>query len=176
MPSSHTHEKWALLLAVPLSYIFFKISGKILDSIIFFLSFIFGVFMLSPDLDTKSKIHSRWGFLRFIWFPYRKIVKHRSIISHFPILGSIIRTLYLIVSLTILSSIIIYVIFTAVGIKNQGNIISAMKNSLILIAKIISDMKINLIIAIVLGISAGDLIHYLLDVFTSYIKKQKVRK
>ncbi len=129
--------------------------------------------MLSPDLDTKSKIHSRWGLLRFIWFPYRKVIRHRSIISHFPILGSIIRTLYLILSLTILYSILIYFIFTALGIKNQGNIISAMKNSLIPTAKIISNMKINLIIAVVLGISAGDLIHYLLDVFTSYIKNKK---
>jgi hypothetical protein len=89
----------------------------------------------------------------YIGFDHKNVISHR--IHYNPLLNFNIFYLH------------------GLGIKNQGNIISAMKNSLILTAKIILDIKINLIIAIVLGISAGDLIHYLLDVFTSYIKNKK---
>ncbi len=172
MPKSHTHEKWALLFAMPLSYIYFKLSGNLISSIVFFVSFIFGVFMLSPDLDTKSKSYSRWGFLRFIWLPYRKIMKHRSIFSHLPFVGTLIRTSYLVISITLIVCLITYIMLFILGIKTNQNIFLLMKNSFVMTFKVILQIKRDYIIAAILGISMGDLIHYILDVFASYLKNQ----
>ncbi len=54
-----------------------------------------GGWYLSPDLDLKSLPWKRWGLLKFIWIPYQKFIPHRSPLSHAPVLGSVIRLLYL---------------------------------------------------------------------------------
>ncbi len=50
--------------------------------------------MLGPDLDTRSIHYKRWGLLRWIWIPYRGSLKHRSIFSHGPIIGTLLRVVY----------------------------------------------------------------------------------
>lgn len=51
--------------------------------------------MLSPDLDGhRSNSKRRWGILSWYWYPYEKLISHRSIFSHFPMLGSAIRLGY----------------------------------------------------------------------------------
>ncbi len=50
---------------------------------------------LSPDLDLVSRPYKRWSVLKFIWIPYQKFIPHRSPLSHAPVLGSVIRLLYL---------------------------------------------------------------------------------
>jgi uncharacterized metal-binding protein len=54
-----------------------------------------GGLWLSPDLDLISRPYKRWGLLRWIWIPYQRIIPHRSPLSHAPVLGSVIRLLYL---------------------------------------------------------------------------------
>jgi uncharacterized metal-binding protein len=56
-----------------------------------------GDLFLSPDLDhdSGSLSYRAWGPLRFIWYPYMKLVPHRSAVSHFPLLGTVGRVLYL---------------------------------------------------------------------------------
>jgi uncharacterized metal-binding protein len=58
-------------------------------------SHLLGGLYLSPDLDLKSLPWRRWGVLRFIWLPYQKAISHRHWLSHAPIIGSIVRLLYL---------------------------------------------------------------------------------
>lgn len=63
-----------------------------------------GIF-LTPDLDQEGLSHSentliKWslglGFLwLMLWYPYAKLIKHRSPLSHFPLLGTALRLLYL---------------------------------------------------------------------------------
>lgn len=66
--------------------------------LIFSLSYLFATFFLSPDLDIDSKPYKRWGILRFLWWPYKVIFKHRGF-SHNPIIGpfSIVMNLGVIV-------------------------------------------------------------------------------
>jgi uncharacterized metal-binding protein len=55
-----------------------------------------GGLYLSPDLDLVSKPYKRWGWLRWIWIPYQKLIPcHRHWLSHGVIVGSIVRLLYL---------------------------------------------------------------------------------
>lgn len=51
--------------------------------------------MFGPDLDIYSRPYQRWGFLRFIWLPYQKSLRHRSLLSHGPIIGTTLRVVYL---------------------------------------------------------------------------------
>jgi len=51
--------------------------------------------MFGPDLDIYSVQYKRWGYLKLIWLPYRKLLRHRSWLSHGPIIGTILRLIYL---------------------------------------------------------------------------------
>ena len=50
-----------------------------------------GGLWLSPDLDTRSNALRRWGALSFLWWPYRRLIPHRSLWSHGPLLGTTVR-------------------------------------------------------------------------------------
>ncbi len=64
--------------------------------------FLFSGLMFGPDLDIHSRQFIRWGWLRWIWIPYQKNLRHRSIISHGPIIGTIVRSIYLAVCVGVL--------------------------------------------------------------------------
>ncbi|MGK7889214.1 MAG: metal-binding protein [Leptolyngbyaceae cyanobacterium] len=57
--------------------------------------FLLGGLLLGPDLDTRSIHYKRWGGLRWIWLPYRHYIRHRSPLSHGPVLGTMVRVCYL---------------------------------------------------------------------------------
>lgn len=59
------------------------------------LAFLVGGLWLSPDLDTRSNPLRRWGPLQLLWWPYRTLLRHRSLLSHSPLLGTAGRLLYL---------------------------------------------------------------------------------
>ncbi len=52
-------------------------------------------YFLSPDLDIQSRPYQRWGLLRWLWWPYQKVLPHRSFFSHGPIIGTGLRLVYL---------------------------------------------------------------------------------
>lgn len=54
-----------------------------------------GGWWLSPDLDIKSRPFLRWGVLKGIWIPYQRMIPHRNWKSHAPIVGTVIRVVYL---------------------------------------------------------------------------------
>lgn len=60
--------------------------------------------LLSNDLDVRSKPYRRWGVLRFIWWPYKRLIPHRHWLSHAPIVGTSLRILYMVLLLYIVSS------------------------------------------------------------------------
>jgi uncharacterized metal-binding protein len=50
--------------------------------------------LFSPDLDLASHPQRRWGRARFLWWPYRVAVPHRSWISHSLVAGPLLRLVY----------------------------------------------------------------------------------
>jgi len=95
MPSGRTHDRitlWTLplisgttLLTTANSTLTLLVSG----------GYLFGGLMFGPDLDIHSVQFKRWGWLRWIWIPYRGSLSHRSPLSHSPITGTALRILYL---------------------------------------------------------------------------------
>lgn len=175
MPKHNTHEFFGALFSIPLTFLYYKISKDISSSLVFLISMIFGVLFLSPDLDVKSKTYRRWSFLRFIWIPYISVMKHRSFLSHFPLISSLTRAAYLTFSITIVSALIIYsftLIFIFLGINLQTkNPLSIIKESFFTTIRMITDVETKFIIAFILGISCGDTIHTILDTISTKIKR-----
>lgn len=114
MPDSKTHDAInigiMLTILAGLSFLAIRdihpLAAKYLDIytiLLFSFSYLFGTFFLSPDLDIESTPYKRWGLLRFFWWPYKVIFKHRGF-SHNPILGplSIVANLAIIVALLLL--------------------------------------------------------------------------
>ena len=127
--------------------------------------FLFGGWMLGPDLDTHSVHYKRWGWLRWIWLPYRGQVKHRSPLSHGPIIGTVVRVLYLLLWIIVLGLV-------SIAIANQVGQIGWTWQDL--------GRWVNWIrqysregLAIVIGLELGACSHYLADRIGSAHKRLK---
>lgn len=114
MPDAKTHDKInvAIMIVILAGLSYFAIWEKNAIAIrylnihtvsAFSLSYLFATFFVSPDLDIESRPYKRWGPLRFVWWPYKVIFRHRGF-SHNPILGplSIVINLALIVAVVLL--------------------------------------------------------------------------
>ena len=104
MSSGLTHDKAIKVLTIPLFGIGSLLTGP-QNGLLLGTFFLIGGLWLSPDLDTVSTTLGRWGPLKIIWWPYRKSIPHRSIFSHSPFLGNIIKISYLIMILLLLNEI-----------------------------------------------------------------------
>jgi uncharacterized metal-binding protein len=108
MPSGHTHDAVTFLLTAPIGAVVWKFTDNIPLVAIVTLAFLFGGLMFGPDLDTHSKQYTRWGIFRNLWYPYQKFFKHRSRWSHGLIFGTLLRVIYFIGVLTLLSFLITF--------------------------------------------------------------------
>jgi len=104
MSSGKTHDKITVFTTPFVGTLTFLINfSKYSDikyclsiSLLAAISYWIGGYYFSPDLDiVQSKPTQRWGRLKFIWILYRNLVgRHRSIWSHFPIIGTALRLFY----------------------------------------------------------------------------------
>lgn len=99
MSSGKNHEKINVVVLVVL-----LLGSSLFQSLTITGYFVFGIcgyvvgtYYLNPDLDIVSRPYMRWGLIRFIWFPYRKLIVHRSVLSHGHLIGDILRHCYLII-------------------------------------------------------------------------------
>jgi len=101
MASGRAHDRATTLLALPFGLLWgpgLGAPGIAVAS----LAFLLGGLWLSPDLDTLSRATARWGPLHPLWWPYRRLLRHRSLLSHSPLLGSAGRLAYLLGALALL--------------------------------------------------------------------------
>lgn len=110
MPSGQTHDRITLWSLPVVAGGTFALTRSSSHTLLVAGGFLFGGLMFGPDLDIYSQHYRRWGWLRWIWLPYQKSIRHRSIFSHGPFLGSALRVLYLVCCLTALG-------FLGVGIS-----------------------------------------------------------
>ena len=104
MPSGRVHAKCTAVLAIPACFMTLGATGSWLSGAACGLGCLSGI-ALTPDLDQEGLSNSeywliKWtmglGFLwTMLWYPYARLCKHRSIISHFPILSTAFRLAYL---------------------------------------------------------------------------------
>lgn len=95
MPAGRTHDR-ITLLSLPLvggTTLFLSWSTRL--TLVVCAAFLFSGLMFGPDLDIHSCQYKRWGWLRWLWLPYQKLLRHRSLLSHGPLVGTLLRLVYL---------------------------------------------------------------------------------
>nr|AUG32369.1 hypothetical protein PLO_373 [Paulinella longichromatophora] len=114
MSSGFNHDKYnylwslpfALLCSLEMGWSGFIVGGG---------SFLIGGFWLSPDLDISSNPSRRWGPFKILWTPYRKLLRHRSILSHTFLLGTTSRLIYIATLLSLFLNLFSYAGFPLVN-------------------------------------------------------------
>ncbi len=94
MASGRRHDRATRLLALPFGLLCWPWLGPV-GAAVGGLAFLVGGLWLSPDLDTRSRPTRRWGPLGLLWWPYRRMLSHRSLLSHCPFVGTALRLAYL---------------------------------------------------------------------------------
>ena len=95
MASGRNHDR-AIVWTTPLVGAVATVYQNIEIGLIVSVSYYFGGLCLSCDLDLVSRPYKRWGYLRWLWIPYQRLIPyHRHWLSHGVIVGSIVRLLYL---------------------------------------------------------------------------------
>jgi len=94
MASGRSHDQATRRLALPFGLLWAPWLG-LTGVAVAALAFLVGGLWLSPDLDTHSRATKRWGPLAWLWWPYRRGLSHRSLVSHSPVIGTAGRLTYL---------------------------------------------------------------------------------
>ena len=94
LASGRSHDRATWVLALPFGALWWPWLG-LNGSAVAAGCFLVGGLLLSPDLDTRSNATRRWGPLRALWWPYRRGLSHRSLLSHTPGIGTAGRLLYM---------------------------------------------------------------------------------
>jgi len=99
MASGRSHDRATVVLALPFGLLWAPGLGPpgVATAAA---AFLLGGLWLSPDLDTRSRATARWGPLAPLWWPYRRFLRHRSVLSHSPLLGTAGRLAWLAALLT----------------------------------------------------------------------------
>lgn len=171
MPSGKTHDRIAWYLSLPFSYASWYFSKDIILTIIFFISFIFSSLMFSGDLDLVSIQSKRWGNLRWIWIPYRKLISHRSVLSHGIFVATLFRIIYIFIISTIMYTIF-YIITHNYFPEMNKDLVNTTKNGV----KFLKSQPREYFLAILLGLIFGDIVHTSSDILVSKIKRIINRK
>jgi uncharacterized metal-binding protein len=116
--------------------------------------------VLSPDMDLfNSAPNKGWGILRYFWWPYSKLVKHRDRM-HIPLIGTTARFAYtgLIIAIFI---ILFRYIFRRIGLQIEFDF-EGDRDDIIYNLLFLVDLYVGAIIS--------DTTHYVLDIVTTEIK------
>lgn len=150
MASGKAHAKASLIAAIPAGLAVGLGLSSILYGIGAALGSILGI-ALTPDLDQEMTTYFEWKLMKkagplafvwmLIWSPYSLLIPHRSFWSHFPIVGTAIRLLYLSIP------IIIFCIW---------------KDCILDLSRI-PQVYWNLAWGVLIGLLVSDIIHWIMD-------------
>ena len=156
MPSGRTHDRITLYALPLVAGVTLWQSRSSNVTLLVAGGFLFGGLMFGPDLDIYSLQYQRWGFLRWIWLPYQKSLRHRSFLSHGPIIGTTLRVLYLACLLAVLA------LFVLVIVAKLWNLTFTWHDVGVTIGRSLTNYSIEFF-ALFLGLELGAMSHSLSD-------------
>ena len=172
MPSVRTHDFVTILLIVPMAAVAYYFTGDWTLTALSTGAMLFGGLMFGPDLDIQSRQYVRWGPLRFLWWPYKVALPHRSWLSHGILFGTLIRIVYFIVVVTLLVVVSLYARDVYLNGARWG--MSELLDALERVWEVLSSVKRDYWIAGFAGLWVGAASHTVTDVLGSFFKS--VRK
>lgn len=166
MPSGRTHDRitlWSLPVVAGLTLERTRSSQL---TLLVSAGFLLGGLLLGPDLDIHSIHYKRWGWFRWIWIPYRGSMRHRSVLSHGPITGTVLRVAYLLTWVALLGLL-------GVALSNElGQLGWTWGELLGVLRQFLWQHRVGAI-AIIAGLELGALSHYTADWGISTYKRVK---
>ena len=83
LPNAPTHDVITLVTAAAADIAYFRVAPHPDSTVatLFTVTYLFAGYACAGDLDLNSREYRRWGPLRFLWWPYRNLVPHRSWVS-----------------------------------------------------------------------------------------------
>lgn len=168
MPSGRTHDLITLLLAPPTAAVTYYFTGDWILTAIITATMIFGGLMFGPDLDIQSRQYARWGPIRFLWWPYKVMMPHRSRWSHSILLGTIIRVIYFLAVVTLILAASLYI--RDVYIKGAEQGVGELTGAFARVWEIFSPIRRDYLIAAFIGLWVGATSHTVSDVLGSFFK------
>jgi len=170
MPSGRTHDTITFLLAAPTFIVAWALSGSLALASVVTCAMLFGGLMFGPDLDIQSRQYTRWGFFRFIWWPYRAVFRHRSRWSHGLLFGTMIRVLYFTGMVVLLATLSVYLYALITGGAMPG-LIQMAETWRALESSAARSVGRHVVWAVLAGLWWGAASHTLTDVGWSMLRK-----
>ena len=112
MPSGRVHDRITYLATGPVAIGVKLYTHSLPLALAASAGLLFGGLMFGPDLDTRSVQYRRWGFARWIWWPYQRLFSHRSPWTHGLFLGLLVRLGYFSLVILLVASLMIACINT----------------------------------------------------------------
>jgi len=128
--------------------------------------YLFSGLMFGPDLDIRSAQYQRWGWLRWLWLPYQQSLRHRSHLSHGPLLGTTLRLAYLL-GLLVVASILI---LAALALTSERSL--DLWQLVLRLANLLARYRYEAI-ALFLGLEIGAMSHAIADWLSSAWKRAR---
>ncbi|WP_228024249.1 metal-binding protein [Synechocystis salina] len=171
MPAGKIHDRITLGATPAVMAIAFISTGSARLTLLMAIAFGFSGLMFGPDLDIHSCQYKRWGWLRWIWLPYRRFIPHRSPLSHGFLIGTMLRLLYLScwLLLAALGMGIVLVLLQKLSLERLQGV------DWLSLGQWVQNHRGELVI-IFLGLEAGAMAHSLSDWGSSWLKKRLGRK
>jgi uncharacterized metal-binding protein len=95
MPNGVVHDRITITVAALGAVAIQYVTGEWRLTFIYGIATLFSGLLFSPDLDLHSESYIRWGWLKFLWWPYKTALPHRHLLSHGFLIGIISRIVYL---------------------------------------------------------------------------------
>ena len=175
MPSGKTHDAVTFFLTAPAFIVGWETSKSVPLALIVAVAFLIGGLMFGPDLDTMSKQYARWGPAKLLWYPYQAFFRHRSRWSHGLIFGTLLRVVYFIGVLTLLSFLAVYLFETCRG-GTLPNLLEFAKTWRNIGEFVRGDLGAYAFPAVFVGLWLGAASHTLTDMAGSFIKHGRIVK
>jgi len=128
---------------------------------------LFSGLFLSPDLDLNCRSYHRWGPLRFVWWPYQKLIHHRSPLSHSCVVGPALRIAYFLFFFWSLFRIVTFAIAAYIHPFDRNALSGLIGNDVLHFAQAHPD----LLLAAAIGMVWGATIHVCADLTVTRVKR-----
>jgi len=158
------HAKATILLSIPMGFLALGVGAGADGALACFGGALAGV-LISPDLDIQGRTHSNEVVYQYMgsilgaawyafWWPYAWLIPHRNPLSHWPLVGTTGRVLYL--------SIVANLFWAGVILLTTGKLQPI----------IITDPRDSFLLAwVIIGLAAADTLHYGMDIITSHVAR-----
>ncbi len=172
MPDGRTHDLITILLAAPTAAVTYQITNDWTMTAITTGGMVFGGLMFGPDLDIQSRQYTRWGPLRFLWWPYKVVLPHRSRFSHGIVFGTLVRVIYFVIICALTLAVALYARDMYLYRAKWG--FGEFTDAFARVWEILTPIRRSYLLAAFIGLWIGATSHTVTDVLGSFFKS--VRK